>query len=63
MHLGQGNQKGGGKGGGCEAWCCKELVNVALLLLCPFQVMLLVYRGMQSGNAGAALLADCGTLV
>ena len=54
VHLGRGKQKGGGEG---ETWCCRGLVNMALLLLCPFQVMLLVYRGLQEGEAGATLLA------
>ncbi len=39
------------------------MVNVALLLMGSFQIVLLVYRGLQEGYAGAALCADSGSLV
>jgi hypothetical protein len=39
------------------------MVKVALLLMRSYQIVLLVYRGLQEGKVGAALLADCGSLV
>ena len=34
------------------------MVHVALLLMHSFQMVLLVYKGLQGGKAGATLLAD-----